>query len=120
MRAAAVVLVLAVGLASTARAFEEFQGTRALGMGGATRAWALGDSGPLLNPSGMPLVKSFAVEAAYEYATRYSGQFFHASIVDSTSDANIGGALYYTYRMDRPAGIAGHGHEAGLALAMPL
>src|SRR5882672_1255778 len=120
MRAAAVVLVLAVGLARPVRAFEEFHGTRAQGMGGATRAWAVGDSGPLLNPSGMPLIKSYAIEAAYAYATRDSGQFFHASIVDSTSDANIAGALYYTYRMDRPSGLAGHGHEAGAALAMPL
>jgi hypothetical protein len=121
MRAAAVVLGLAILVARPARAFEEYQGTRAQGMGGATRAWALGDSAALLNPSGMPLVKSYAVEAAYAYASRNAGQFFHASIVDSTSDVNIGGAVYYTYRMDSPPGAPkGHGHEAGAALAMPL
>jgi hypothetical protein len=121
MRAAAVVLVLAFLVARPARAFEEFQGTRAQGMGGATRAWALGDSAPLLNPSGMPLVKSYAVEASYTYASRNAGQFFHGSIVDSTSAAGIAGGLYYTYRMDSPAGLPmGHGHEAGASLAMPF
>jgi hypothetical protein len=121
MRAAAVVLVVAVLVARPARAFEEFQGTRAQGMGGATRAWALGDSGPLLNPSGMTLVKLYSVEASYAYTSRLTGQFIHASIVDSTSAANISGGLYYTYRMDSPSGgPKGHGHEGGAALAMPL
>jgi hypothetical protein len=121
MRAAAVVLGLALLVARPARAFEEFQGTRAQGMGGATRAWALGDSGPLLNPAGMTLVKAYSVEASYDYATRLRTHFIHASIVDSTSDANISGGLYYTYRMDSPSGRPdGRGHEVGAALAMPL
>jgi hypothetical protein len=121
MRAAAVVLVLAIGLAGPAQAFEEFQGTRAQGMGGATRAWAVGDSAPLLNPSGMPLLKSYTAEASYAYASRHTGQFIHASIVDSTSDAGIAGALYYTFRMDSPPGLpSGRGHEAGASLAMPI
>src|SRR5262245_44311669 len=121
MRAAAVVLVLAILVARPARAFEEFQGTRAQGMGGATRAWALGDSAPLLNPSGMSLVKTASAEASYGYASRNAGHFFHGAIVDSTSDANIAGALYYTYRMDSPSGLPkGQGHESGVALAMPF
>ena len=41
MRAAVVVLLLAAALARPAQAFEDFEGTRALAMGGATRAWAL-------------------------------------------------------------------------------
>jgi hypothetical protein len=123
MRPAAVVLVLAAAFASArpARAFEEFQGTRALGMGGATRAWAIGDSSPLLNPSGMTLVKAYSVEASYAYTSRNAGQFFHGSIVDSTSAAGIAGAVYYTFRMDSPAGLPkGRGHEVGASLAMPL
>jgi hypothetical protein len=121
MRAAAVALLLAVALSRPARAFEEFQGTRALAMGGATRAWAVGDSAPLLNPSGMTLVKSYNVEASYLYASRLQGHFFHASVVDSTSSADVAGALYYTYHTDQRGGLAaGHGHEGGASLALPL
>jgi hypothetical protein len=113
------VLLLAAG--GTARAFEEFEGTRASAMGGATRAFAVGDSGPLLNPSGMTLIKAYSVEASYAYGTRLSEQFLHASVVDSTSESKFAGGLYYTYRLDNPAGVAkGHGHEVGGSLAVPL
>jgi hypothetical protein len=122
MRAAAIVLFLVVAaVARPALAFEDFVGTRALSMGGATRAWALADSAPLLNPSGMSLVKAYNVEAAYAYGTHLSEQFFHASIVDSTSASNLAGAIYYTYHLEQPASFEkGHGHEAGAALSLPL
>jgi hypothetical protein len=120
MRAAAVILLAAVLLSRPARAFENFDGTRALSMGDATRAWALGDSALLLNPSGMSLAKIYNVEASYGYGSRLSEQFAHASVVDSTSESTIGGGLYYTYRFDKPRGVAGHAHEAGAALSLPI
>src|SRR6185436_7391035 len=120
MRVATVVFVLAVAVSAPAVAFEEIEGTRAMSMGGATRAWAVGDSGPLLNPSGMSLVKAYNVEAAYAYTSRFTGQFLHASVVDSTSAANVAGALYYSYRFDERFGVAGHGHEAGGSLSFPF
>jgi hypothetical protein len=120
MRAAAIVLLIAFAVTRPAQAFEDFEGTRALAMGGATRAWALADSAVLLNPSGMSLAKAYNVEAAYAYGTRLSEQFFHASVVDSTSGSNLAGGLYYTYHLDKPAGLAGHGHEVGAALSLPL
>jgi hypothetical protein len=121
MRAAAVtILILGALVARPAGAFEDFEGTRALGMGGATRAWALADSAILLNPAGMPLAKSYNVEAAYAYGSRLSDQFLHASIVDSTSAINLAGGVYYTYHRDDPAGVSGRGHEVGVALAMPI
>jgi hypothetical protein len=120
MRAAVVVLLLAA-VARPALALEGFEGTRAESMGGATRAWALSDSAPLLNPSGMSLVKAYNVEAAYAYGTRLDDQFLHASIVDSTSASNIAGALYYTYHLDKPTSlVSGHDHEAGAALSAPI
>ncbi|HVU49909.1 MAG TPA: hypothetical protein VHL80_04435 [Polyangia bacterium] len=131
MRAAAVVLrvvslavftfaaVAALG-ARPARAFEDFEGTRALGMGGATRAWALGDSALLLNPSGMSIAKIYNLEAAYGYGSRASENLFHASIVDSTSASTLAGGVYYTYRLDEPAQISGHSHEVGAALSLPF
>jgi hypothetical protein len=119
MRVAAISFLLAVTVARSALAFEDFEGTRAQGMGGATRAWALGDSAPLLNPSGMSLAKVYAVEASYGYTSRLSGQFLHASVIDSTTPLAAG--LYYTYRTDKSAaGVLGHGHEAGVALSLPL
>jgi hypothetical protein len=104
-----------------AHAFEDYWGTRVLGMGGASRAFAIGDSGPLLNPSGMSLLKTYTVEGGYEYAHRFSENFLHASVVDATSSYNIAGGLYYTYHSASPAGLpVGHGHEAGLAVSVPF
>jgi hypothetical protein len=124
------VLGVAVGLSvgssiyasSAALAFEQFDGIRALGMGGALRGAAAGGAGPLLNPSGMSLVESYSVEADYLYAATHNNQFFHGSIVDSTSGYKVAGGLYYTYHTDSPAGLSvgGHGHELGLALSVPV
>ena len=123
MRVAAVAFVVAiVAVGAPTQAFEEFEGTRATGMGGATRAWAVGDSAPLLNPSGMTLVKGYDIEASYAYGSRLASQFFHASVVDSTSASTVAGGFYYTYMTDQPPGAAaaGHGHEAGASVAAPL
>jgi hypothetical protein len=122
MRAAAVALLLALALASPARAFDDFEGTRALGMGGATRAWALGDSALLVNPSGMSLGKAYNIEGSYGYDRYHGQQFAHASIIDSTSASTLGGGLYYTYRADSygPVPYSGHAHEAGAALSLPV
>ena len=102
---------------------DDFTGTRALGMGDATRAFAIGDSGPLLNPSGMSLVKNFQVmEGTYGYSSRLHAHTLHASMVDNTSAFGIGGGLYYSYRAAEPGGPAGtgHGHEGGFALSVPI
>jgi hypothetical protein len=113
----AVVVALA---AAPARAFDRFTPIEALGAGGAARAWASGDAGPLLNPSGMTLVKAYTVEGAYSYGSRLSDQFLHAAVVDNTSAYGLAGGLYYTYNTSAPAGTAGHGHEVGLSLAFPF
>jgi hypothetical protein len=105
----------------SAAAFEPFVGTRSLGMGGGLRGAATGDTGPLLNPSGMSLIQSYNVEADYFFARVRDEHFLHASIVDSTSGYKLAGGLYYTYHTDNPDGpSAGHGHEAGLALSLPF
>ena len=120
-RIALALLMLAVVAARPARAFDEFVGARPLGTGGASRAWAVGDAGPLLNPSGMALSKVYNLEAGYGFSSPRTDHYFHASVVDSTSAYNIGGALYYTYHLNYPDGLpSGHGHEAGLALSLPL
>jgi len=106
--------------AAPAHAFEDYQETRVLGMGGASRAFAIGGAGPLINPSGMSLAKTYTVEGGYEYAHQFSDNFLHASVVDSTSEYNIAGGLYYTYHFSDRAGAVGHGHEAGLAISLPF
>jgi len=75
----------------------------------------------MLNPSGMSLGKAYNVEGAYAYGERLGEHFLHASVVDSTSETNIAGGLYYTYHAEEhPTGaIPGHGHEAGFALSIP-
>jgi hypothetical protein len=114
-------LALTSAVAANARAFEEFTPTEALGMGGASRAWAVADEGPLLNPSGMSLTKAYTIDGTYGYARLLSDQFLHASIVDSTSPFNLSGGLYYTYHSSNPnAALPGHGHEGGLALSFPF
>jgi hypothetical protein len=107
--------------ASSAGAAEGFVGTRSLGMGESLRGAATAGTGPLLNPSGMTLTQSYNVEANYFFARTGDNQFLHASIVDSTSGYKLAGGLYYTYHSDNPDGAAeGHGHEVGLALALPI
>lgn len=108
------------GWSSTALAFEEFVGTRTLGTGSASRAWAVGNAGPLLNPSGMSLVKEYTVEAGYGYTNRVPGHFFHAAVVDNTSTFNIAGGAYYTYHDLAATGRSGTGHEGGFALSFPF
>jgi hypothetical protein len=117
-------LILVFTMLSTARALamDDFPGTRPIGMGGTGRAYAIGDVGPMLNPSGMSLVKNFQVlEGAYGYSTRLHAHTLHASMVDNTSGFGIGGGLYYNYRATEPGGgVTGHAHEAGLALSVPI
>jgi len=114
-------IAVTAALASPARAFEEYTPTEALGTGQASRAWAVGDEAPLLNPSGMSLSKAYTITGGYGYASRLSDQFLHASIVDSTSPFNLAGGLYYTYHSTSPdGGPSGHGHEGGLALSFPF
>ena len=91
-------------------------------MGDTGRAFAVGDAGPMLNPSGMSLVKNFQVlEGSYGYSSRLYAHTLHASMVDNTSGFGIAGGLYYNYHWPSPAAaLSGHGHEAGLALSVPI
>lgn len=123
MRLSRLFIAIAATLAvqPVARAFEGFTPTQALGMGRASRAWAVGDAGPLLNPSGMTLLKAYTLEGTYGYGTRLADQYLHASIVDDTSSYNLAGGIYYTYHTQDPSGgTSGHGHEAGVSLAFPF
>lgn len=96
-------------------------GTRSLGVGGALRGAASGDSGPMLNPSGISLIRAYVAEGAYQYGSKDSSHGAHVSAVDSTSAFNIGGALTYTFQRAKPTGGASQTtHLVGGSLCFPL
>jgi hypothetical protein len=98
-------------------------GTRSLGLGGALRGAATGDTGLTLNPSGMSLMRAYVIEAAYARDSFGSSKsnLGRLSIVDSTSAFNLAGGVYYQYLAnDLGAGIDRSGHEGGVALSIPL
>jgi len=124
-RLAALVFFFAVPLLGSDFAWGAYParlGTRALGMGGAGRAAASGDSALMLNPSGMSLVRAYTVEGAYQLASagNATNHFGHASIVDSTPSTRLSGGLYYTYVGGSAGQVDGRTHEAGAALSLPL
>jgi hypothetical protein len=121
MRTGALALVTLLALAAPAAAVEDFVGIRPLGMGNAGRAYATGDAGPQLNPSGMSLLREYHLEGAYAFSTRRDDHYLHASVVDSTSEYKVAGGLYYTFHTNKPEGLpGGTGHEGGFALSAPF
>src|SRR3954462_15553412 len=74
-------------------------GTRSLGLGGALRGAATGDTGLTLHPSGMSLMRAYVIEAAYARDSFGSSKtnLGRLSIVDSTSAFNLAGGVYYQY-----------------------
>jgi hypothetical protein len=98
-----------------------FPGARPLGIGGALRAVATGDSGPMLNPSGISLIRSYSLEAGYQFSKNPDSHDMRVSAVDSTSGFNLGGALYYTYhRASVGSDLSETGHIGGGSLSFPL
>jgi hypothetical protein len=114
---------LALGVWTSALAWADgtaLPGTRALGAGGAMRAAATGDTGPMLNPSGMSLVRAYTAEGSYQYGSPDSTHDGHVSVVDSTSGLNLGGALFYTFHAASPGGVGQTGQMGGASLSFPL
>jgi hypothetical protein len=120
---AAVVVLVLLAAAQARAAVPPAPSTRAVGMAGSSRGAATGDTALSLNPSGMSLVRSYVVEAAYlhDRVGDGKGHDFHLSIVDSTSGFNVAGGLYYTYLTDSPQDASSRSaHEGGAALSFPI
>jgi len=115
-------LAATLALAESARAEGLlFPGARPLGAGGAMRGVATGDAGPMLNPSGISLMRAYTVEAGYQYGRELGSHDARVSAVDSTSGLNLGGALFYGYHRAAPAsGVSESGHLVGGSLSFPL
>jgi hypothetical protein len=120
----AIAMAVVVVIAATpvrVGAFPDYLGSRALAMGGAGRADARGDQGPLLNPAGMSLSRMYTMEGGYQFISRDGGHVARVSVVDSTSSFNLAGGLFYSYRTASPVGVVRlSGHEAGVALSYPF
>lgn len=109
---------------------DDIAGARALGMGDALRAAAVGSAGLHLNPSGITLVRGYVIEAAYGYRSEDGLSTVDTSIVD-TLTSRLGAGVFFSYltgspRSEReglmPAGekLERSGYQAGLSLAMPF
>jgi hypothetical protein len=113
-----VVLTASLLAAQTRAAVPPVPSTRSVGLASTLRGSATGDAALSLNPSGMSILRTYAVEAAYllDQVGSASAHNAHLSIVDSTSALNIAGGVYYTYLND----AVRSGHEGGAALSFPL
>lgn len=121
LRMIPVAAVLLGGTQARAQGVPPFPSVRALGMGGALRGAATGDSGLALNPSGMSLMRAYVLEGAYGYRSKLDEHDAHIAVIDSTSGFNVAGGVYYTYLAASPTGGRERsGHEGGLALAVPF
>jgi hypothetical protein len=120
-RPAAIALALLLPSAR-ARAIDEFRARARSAWADTGRAFAVGDSGPMLNPSGMSLVKNFQVlEGSYGYSSRLSP--IRCTPPWSTTRPASASPAASTTTITWPSpggGVSGHGHEAGLALSVPV
>jgi hypothetical protein len=123
MRFLSIVVLGAAAVVSPAfAATPPVPGTRALGLAGALRGAATGDSALTLNPSGMSLMRAYVIEGAYAYDHIGNGtsNLGRISIVDSTSGFNVAGGIYYNYLDDETVVPHRSGHEGGVALSVPF
>ncbi len=98
VHAALCILALSL-LVSRGAGATDFQLTdvRALGMGGALRASAIGTSALYLNPAGLTMSKAYHIETTYMFDDKYKMHYSCASVVDSVT-SQLGMGLGYTFR----------------------
>lgn len=115
-------------LARPAAAADDMLTPRSIAMGDSLRADASGALGPLLNPAGMTLRRSYTLEAMYGFRVQDTGSHLLASIVDSVT-SRVSAGVYYAFIHSDPkltllpggqTTAKREGNETGLALALPL
>lgn len=111
-----------------ALAIDDLLTPRSIGVGEALRADASGALGPLLNPSGMALSRSYTIEAMYGFDVRSRGSSVHLSIVDSAT-SRLATGIYYNYLYASPkltvspsgaTSVTHTGSETGLVFGIAL
>jgi hypothetical protein len=125
-------LLLVAGLTAAprrARAVDDVLTPRAIALGSALRASAIGGLGPVLNPAGMTLNKAYNIDISYGFRVQDAGSSLYLAIVDSVTSRVSAGAYYqfvhssprFVYGTDpRNNRISREGNEAGLSLALPI
>lgn len=137
-------LVVAALLSAPASAAEPVVGIRSLAMGDSLRGAARGDTGVLLNPSGIALFREYVVTGSYglhmmPYDQMALGHGLHVSITDSVTQRKVAMGLYYNFIYDSPRAafrvlqgtpetlvpvpsqaFTRSGHEVGAVTAFPL
>lgn len=117
-------LVTASGIAlPQTGAAQSFEGARLLSLGGAQRALSAGNDSIYINPAGLALARSYALELNYLDDLRGGDRRFNGSVVDSQAGP-ISGGIAYTYIGRRPEDGGEEdrlaGHRVDVALALPV
>lgn len=129
-RGAATGLALALVISSQARAAPGLDGTRNLGMGGATRASATGSNAMIANPANMGFTRQFLIDPVYQAQVESNTHGAGVLAMDSLLNARIAVGLGYiatfggpkiSFKDDRDVSrevsFLHQGHEVALPIA---
>ena len=129
-RAAAGGLALALVISSQASAAPGLDGTRNLGMGGATRASATGTNAMLVSPANMGFTRQFLIDPVYQVQIENNTHGAGVLAMDSLLNPRVAVGLGYIATfggprvtfvddlgMNRELGLFHQGHEVGLPIA---
>ncbi len=113
--------VAILSMVATATAQEVTATSRSAGMGEALSAGASGTSAIWHNPAGIATALMYSAEAGYAYDSRKKINAVTANLVDTKSNAKLGGGLGFVYETGDDASIADYKayHFRG-GLAVPL
>jgi hypothetical protein len=130
-RGAAIGLVAALVISSRAEAAPGLDGTRNLGMGGATRASATGTSAMLVNPANMSFTRQFLIDPMYQVHLENNSHGVGILAMDSLLNARAAVGLGYVATLggpkisftdernfERTIGLLHQAHEVGLPIAI--
>ncbi len=121
---------LSPAISSRARAAPGLDGTRNLGMGGATRASATGTNAMLVNPGNMGFTRQFVIDPVYQVQVENNTHGAGILAMDSLLNPRVAVGLGYiatfggprvTFKDEtgasRELGLFHQGHEVGLPIA---
>ena len=112
-------LGLGLGDPPPAQANPGLEGTRNLGLGGATRASATGSSAYFVNPAAMSMTRSLEVTTDYQAAVERNTHGFGVAAVDSMNSPRVALGLGYSTMLGAPKiGFQELGAEAPRELKM--
>lgn len=115
-----VMVLLPVSARADADSLTDSLGPRALGLGEALRASAVGSSATIMNPAGAALVRgNYVLEGTYGFGPEDDATSAAISVCDSTT--RVPACLYYNYFSAAPPMNGERSlHEIGLTTAFPL